>query len=939
MIFPRLPVVARPSKRLELDPSITPEQIEEYLALKRRVEEKRQREERERQEARRVALRDAYAGPLDLIIAMNPGWKRTPALEVVSAAFEETVATPGARVIVTMSPQEGKALDCGMDILTTAGWSTMGDLVAGDEVFHPDGHPVRVVEAFAPRTDRPCYRVTTTDGRAVVVDAEHLWTVQDLRRSTAPGAAGTVRKKIRHWETVTTAELLRRGVLRGTWKRAGGREGRSYAYRLPVQHAIVSKPVDLPIDPYLFGAWLGDGTSAAVALTVGSEDLDFMTEQVRAAGAYISSTAPTNSAWRIGFGLVGAMPGDGANPRLHRLGVWRNKHIPDLYLTAGTEQRLALLQGLLDTDGSISTNGNTYRVEFTSTRRDLADGVLYLVRSLGWRATMRESAARLNGREVGSRWRVCFTPQRGEMVPFRLPRKADRIQEAKSRAGERHAVSIASIEPVESRPVRCIRVERADGLFLAGRDLVATHNSESVKAASLRALQHNPDCRIAYASYAEWLARRNAGQVRDLILAHGSDAKDSVTGDPLPDLLGFALNPDRAAEGRWQLGHGHRGSAVAVGLTSGLTGAAVDLLIVDDPVKDQQAADSEVIRTRLHEWWAAVAETRLAPHTSIIVIQTRWHESDLAGKLIEEDEVLPAERRQWKIINIPALAQPGVPDALADRPEGRDEHGWMISARGDRVPMWSSIQAKRPRVFSAMYQGNPTPLEGGIFLRSWFDDHRVDERPAVVLDRVIGVDPADTGTGDAAGILIAELGSDGHIYWIADLSGQLSQAEWARRTCLAWMRYECLRVLQERTLGMQGSIPQAWALIHRQAVAISAFGGVEGAVEHLLARGDRAAADITGLREIENDVEQIIEVGENGPRVQTVNPKHSKQQRAESATQPFQDGRAHIVGHLPALEHECCTWQIGQKSPNRLDTLAMLTSHFGRSNARSRVLV
>lgn len=561
----------RATKRLELDPSITPEQIEEYLALKRRVEDKRQREERERQEARRIERRDAYTGPLDLIMAMNPGWKRTPALEVVSAAFEETVATPGARVIVTMSPQEGK--------------------------------------------------------------------------------------------------------------------------------------------------------------------------------------------------------------------------------------------------------------------------------------------------------------------------------------------------------------------------------SESVKAASLRALQHNPDTRIAYASYAEWLARRNSGQVRDLILAHGSDAKDSVTGDPLPDLLGFALNPDRAAEGRWQLGYGHRGGAVAVGLTSGLTGAAVDLLIVDDPVKDQQAADSEVIRTRLHEWWAAVAETRLAPHTSIIVIQTRWHESDLAGKLIEEDLVLPAEHRQWTVINIPALADGVTPDALAEIPEGRDDHGWMVSARGNRVPMWTSIQAKRPRVFSAMYQGNPTPLEGGIFLRSWFEDHRVHERPPVVLDRVIGVDPADTGTGDAAGILIAELGSDGHIYFVADLSGQLSQAEWARRVCLGWLRYECLRVLQERTLGMQGSIQQAWSLLHRQAVAITAFGGIEEAVAALLERGDRAAADIAALREVEGDAEAIVEVGEDGPRVQTINPKLSKQQRAESATQPFQDGRAHVVGQLPALEQESCTWQIGQKSPNRLDTLSMIVSQFARATRSSRVLV
>jgi hypothetical protein len=457
--------------------------------------------------------------------------------------------------------------------------------------------------------------------------------------------------------------------------------------------------------------------------------------------------------------------------------------------------------------------------------------------------------------------------------------------------------------------------------------------SESVKAASLRALQHNPDCRIAYASYAEWLARRNAGEVRDLILQHGSEARDSVTDEPLPDLLGFCLNPDRAAEGRWQLGNGHRGGAVAVGLTSGLTGAAVDLLVVDDPVKDQQNADSEVVRTRMHEWWAAVAQTRLAPHTSVIVIQTRWHEDDLAGRLIAEDLVLPEGQRKWRVINIPALADGHAPDALEGVPEGRDAHGWMVSARGERAAMWAEIKAKNPRVFSAMYMGAPTPAEGGIFLRAWFDDHRVGEAPPM-REVVLGVDPADTGTGDAAGILAAGVGLDGHLYFLADLSGQLSQSEWARKVCLAWVRYDAARVIQERNLGMRTSIADAWSILRRQAVALEAFGDVEKASGELAERGDTVAADPTGLAEVQAWAQRIVDIGSNGPRVVSVPAKVSKQQRAESATQPFQDGRAHLVGRLPALEHECVTWQVGQPSPNRIDTLSMLVQQLSKSGGR-----
>ena len=118
-------------------------------------------------------------------------------------------------------------------------------------------------------------------------------------------------------------------------------------------------------------------------------------------------------------------------------------------------------------------------MEFSATNRRLADDALYLARSLGWRATLRESRATIAGRDCGPRYRVTFTPSAHDAYrPFRLGRKTSRVRDdLKSRGGERHAVSIRCITPVPSRPVRCIKVDRPDGLFLAGRDLMPTHNT------------------------------------------------------------------------------------------------------------------------------------------------------------------------------------------------------------------------------------------------------------------------------------------------------------------------------------------------------------------------------------------------------------------------------------------------------------------------------
>lgn len=142
-----------------------------------------------------------------------------------------------------------------------------------------------------------------------------------------------------------------------------------------------------------------------------------------------------------------------------------------------------------------------------------------------------------------------------------------------------------------------------------------------------------------------------------------------------------------------------RPSLIAAGVGSGLTGSGGDLIIIDDPVKDMEEADSETMRDKVYDWYTSVASTRLSPGGHIILIMTRWHHDDLAGRILNDDA------ENWQVLNLPAIDADG--NAL-----------WP-----ERFPV-SDLESKRAamgsRVFEALYQGRPTPLEGGMFKRDWF---------------------------------------------------------------------------------------------------------------------------------------------------------------------------------------------------------------------------
>jgi len=207
-------------------------------------------------------------------------------------------------------------------------------------------------------------------------------------------------------------------------------------------------------------------------------------------------------------------------------------------------------------------------------------------------------------------------------------------------------------------------------------------------------LDHNPALRIAIVSYQQDLAVR-WGRVILRDIRQGGDR------------LSIQLQRDSAAAARWDTYDG--GGVYCVGIGGPLTGKPVDVLIVDDPVKDRAAAESQKIRDSTWDWWESVALTRLAPGSRVVLIQTRWHEDDLAGRIASRPSPLT-----WKVLRIPAIA-------VAADPLGREPGVELQSVRGRAPGHFHRLRAGMSAyVFSGIYQQDPVAPEGNFFRRQTF---------------------------------------------------------------------------------------------------------------------------------------------------------------------------------------------------------------------------
>lgn len=555
-------------------------------------------------------------------------------------------------------PRHGKALALDTPIPTLSGWTTIGEIKVGDLVFSDTGKPCRVVAVSPVWEGRPSWRVIDDVGAEVVADGSHLWRVRLDRKHKA--------YTLRNTGYLAARTSPRRPLI-----------DRSGPLNLP--------DADLLVDPYVLGVWLGDGCSQHATITQGTGDIDEVRRLVEAGGYATSDRATRNT-----FGVLGL------NHQLRFLGLLNNKRVPAEYLRGSIAQRRALLQGLIDTDGHVAPDG---QVEFCSTDKGLAGSVRELVTSLGVKASMIHGRAVLDGIDHGPKFRVMFYMADAA----RLTRKRDRCRDSTKQPG--HYVEFSDAGPADTV---CIQVDSPSSMFLAGRGMIPTHNSEIVsRHLPAFAFGQDPDVAVMGCSHTQTLASTMNRSVQRIM-----DSKAYRAVFPGVRLWGKDCKGEeprlRTAEEFEVVGH--RGYYRCAGVGGSIVGRGFNRGIIDDPVKSRAEAVSPTYRKMTKGWYTDDFRTRKEDdRAGILLTLTRWHDDDLAGWLLEVAKNEEAD--QWTILVLPAICNRTGEYDYDPRQEG--EALWP-----ERFSIKSLKQTRAtvdPYSWLSIYQQTPARDTGTVF--------------------------------------------------------------------------------------------------------------------------------------------------------------------------------------------------------------------------------
>jgi len=615
---------------------------------------------------------------------MQPGWIPTrfhvALADKLQKAYENLVNGVDGRLIIEAPPQHGKLCSHSTRVLTTFGWTTHGKLKVGDFVFGRDGKPKKVIALSEESMSE--YDIAFTDGQTIQCHGNHEWVIWNRDKKKE--------------EIVETKWLASKKL------DAGPDVGRGHRWRYLVDSNVgVELPkVELSLHPYVLGAWLGDGQSSGSILYAGDGD----NETIEKCLEYFE----VSSHQQHKITKVHSFYFSGLLKKLQQLNLINNKHIPDQYLISSKEQRLELLAGLIDTDGYVyHKNG---RITFSNTNKRLIEDVRRLVVSLGWKVTVCEfepivSTSGIKGKQVV--YQLCFQPT--YKIPVAIPRK--KLVNFQPEIRRRGIVSVKRAKKPELG--RCIQVE--GGIYLVGETLIPTHNSTIVSEFFPAWILGKQDWPVICASYGMSLAEKKSENTRNVV---SSEIYQYI----FPKTR---LNPDSTSKEYWQTST--RGSYKAVGRGGGLTGNPGKVLIADDLIADKDEANSEVIREGAWDWWNTVFYTRKQENSLIILVETRWHLDDPAGKLEEQERKnieagkLKGTYDEWEKLTFAAIAE-------------QDEYidGKLFRKAGEplapeRFSLSSLMKTKNAYSatnkigdWAALYMQQPIIAENAEFRKEWF---------------------------------------------------------------------------------------------------------------------------------------------------------------------------------------------------------------------------
>ena len=360
---------------------------------------------------------------------------------------------------VEIPKKNGKQLALDTPIPTPAGFTAMGDLKVGDTVFDENGKPCHVVAKSEVDDTEQAYKLTFRDGSSIIAGERHLWNCDYIYGKP-------------HSVLWTTGEIFRRTQAFRDLHRDDPKEARRSLIRIPVAAPLKIPDTDLPVDPYLYGYWLGNGNAIKPEITVRDEDVED-----------IISFIPYQLHNRYPQKCGGSEVLNYTELKPILLKSFRDKAIRAEYLRASEEQRWALLQGLMDSDGCVGERKG--QSVYVTTIRELAETVRELLWSLGIKNAVKAEPSTRCGWPTGEILYVIRFTTFSDQPTTRLVRKAvrQRIRMKQTRSNFHY---LENIEPLD-HPVQmqCIQVDSLSHQYLAGRSMVPTHNSELAAAVAL----------------------------------------------------------------------------------------------------------------------------------------------------------------------------------------------------------------------------------------------------------------------------------------------------------------------------------------------------------------------------------------------------------------------------------------------------------------------
>lgn len=580
------------------------------------------------------------------------------------------------KMIVQIPPQHGKEISDNQIVATTKGLKKHGDLIVGDYVFGRDGTPVRVL--WVSEKTRSEYVVSFSDGAKIECHGNHEWTVYNRFRQKE--------------ETIETKHMASSTIYNGDGKR-----GSRYKYHVDSNVCVMFDSRNVDLDPYVLGAWLGDGDSSRGIIHIGNNDVEIIGNSTYKFKESKGTT--TRKFYSQELNLL-----------LKNNGLIKNKHIPDMYKYNSVEVRKNVIAGLIDTDGYVyHRNG---RITISNTNKRIIDDAAFILRSLGQSVVVCEFKPRVSSSGIVGKkivYQLCFNPT------MTFPTKVKRKKITKLSINKKRA--IVSIERKEGLGYgNCIQVE--GGIYLVGDTFIPTHNSEgSSRKLPAFMLGLDPDKKICIGSYAATIARdfnRDVQRIIDTPRYRELFPETYLNGSNVVTMANTYLRNSDVIEMV-----GRKGSLRVVGRGGSLTSKTVDVSILDDVYKDYAEGNSPIVRNAAWKWYTTVVRTRLHNDSQELIVFTRWHDDDLIGRIEKSGETV-IDIKSWDDVkNIPAGAwvrinfeglKTGEPTEIDPREPG--------AALWDRRHSRAKLEGQRaldPVQFQCLYQGNPGNAEGKLY--------------------------------------------------------------------------------------------------------------------------------------------------------------------------------------------------------------------------------